>query len=160
MGIKGNFTQIVGQILKSDTSHTVSFRSGKHFWFLAVSRTELNQSHNSLHTNPVGERAGPSKVQTLLRTQRRLSAPIPDPKGNFLVPSVPSGHRARHAVRGRTLWVSTCTKNWKAVSKSACAPESRGRTNSSASSNQPGGFRSHKPRSGSLFPDPIERKSV
>jgi hypothetical protein len=29
MRVKGSFTQIIGQVLESDTSHTVSFRSGK-----------------------------------------------------------------------------------------------------------------------------------
>lgn len=74
--------------------------------FLPVPRTDMNMSHSSLYPNPMQERAGPSEVQILLRTQRRqlLSAHIPDTSGNCLVPSVHSGHRYIEAVGTGPFW--------------------------------------------------------
>jgi len=55
-------------------------------------RTEVNRSNCSLYPNPVGETAEPSEVWTLLRNYRRLpSAHIPDPRGKYLVLTVPPG---------------------------------------------------------------------
>jgi len=68
-------------------------------------------SPRSLHTNPVGETAGLSEVQTILRTQMRLlSAYVPKPRGNRLVPSVLAEYRVLEAVRGTTLRVSAHSK--------------------------------------------------
>jgi len=109
----------------------------------------------------MGERAGTSDLQGLLRTQRRLlSAHIPNPGGNHLMPSVIPGHRDLGTVRDKTLWISAWTQSWNPVIRCANTPESRGKPNSSATSNTPGGFRLHKHRRSSLFPDLGERKQV
>jgi len=88
-------------------------------------------------------------VQTILRAQRRqlLSAHIPDPGGNRLVPSVPSGHRDLGAVRERNLHVSACTESWEPVTRNTYTPESRNMTNISAQSNPTGDLRTHTGKS-------------
>ena len=88
--------------LHSSSGHSnIGTVSSRYLQFWSVPRTELNESNSSLLPNPVGERAGPSEVRTLLRNQRRLpSAHIPSPRGNGLVSSLPAGCRDIGAVGG------------------------------------------------------------
>jgi len=97
---------------------------------LVCTGTELNRPNSSLHSNPVGESAGPSEVWTLLRSQRRLpSAHSPDPRGNLIVPTVPIGCKD---LRGQDPLILACAWSWKTVSRSGATPESRGKTHFSA----------------------------
>lgn len=102
---------------------TEGYRTGNRRYprFWSASRTKLILPNSSLHSK---SRAG--ELWTLLRSQRRIpSAHSPDPSGNLIVPTVPTGCKDLQEQSGAGPFDSCPCLELKIVSRSSDIPEIR-----------------------------------